>query len=100
MQLCVRSQWSEVCECVSNLNDVTVFFFFLRVFSCVVKSTLINSQLESVLVNHLSLLSFHSQMHTSVAVLELSLCATRGHDRYDISFDLAFCLSNVLAVWL
>lgn len=51
-------------------------------------------------MNHLSLLSFHSQMRTSVAVLELSLCATRGHDRYDISFDLAFCLSNVLAVWL
>lgn len=37
VQLFVRSQWSEVCECVSNLNDVTVFFFFY-VFSVVLSS--------------------------------------------------------------
>ena len=75
-----------------------MMFLFLRVFSCVVKSTLINSQLESVLVNHLSPLSFHSQMRTSVAVLELSPRATRGHDRSDIPFDFVVCLSNLLAV--
>lgn len=75
-------------------------FLFLRVFSCVVKSPLINSQLESVSVNHLSLFSFHSQMRTSVAVLKLSLCATRGHDRFDISFDFVVCLSNIVAVGL
>lgn len=73
-------------------------FLFLHVFNCVVKSTLINSQLESVLVNHLSPLSFHSQMRTSVAVLILSLCAPCGHDRFDISFDFVVCLSNILAV--
>lgn len=48
-------------------------------------------------MNHLSPLSFHSQMRTSVAVLELSPCATRGHDRFDISFDFVVCLSNDLA---
>lgn len=51
-------------------------------------------------MNHLSPLSFHSQMRTSVAVLELSLCATRGHDRFDISFDFVVCLSNDPAVGL
>lgn len=75
-------------------------FLFLHVFNCVVKSTLINSQSESVLVNHLSLLSFHSQMRTSVAILILSLPATRGHDRVDILFDFVVCLSYVLAVGL
>lgn len=41
-----------------------------------------------------------SQMRTSVAVLELSLHAARGHKKFDISFDFVVSLSNFLAVGL
>lgn len=80
-------------RCVSDLNEVPVFTQFC---ASVVKSALINLQSDSVSVNHLSPHSFHSQMRTSVAVLELSPRAAREDDRF-LTFNLI--LSSVFLMF-
>lgn len=95
-----------LCSCVCDNSEVfesvsvsgTMFLFLHDFQSC--PQVYPNYFTVGVCLSESFITALISQMRTSVAVLELSLRATRGHEKFDIEFDFVVCLSNFLAAGL